>query len=124
MIVEHATHPQFLSNTYLVADGAGGPAFFIDAGGPVEGLIETADPMPMLWSEVDASTLFEESSMSSFAETLPAELEAAVTFTVHAPPRAYAVPEAQVPPVATAKSAAPPSSSMVKLFGVTLPLNT
>jgi hydroxyacylglutathione hydrolase len=43
MIVERATHPQFLSNTYLVADGAGGPAFFIDAGGPVEGLIETAD---------------------------------------------------------------------------------
>jgi hydroxyacylglutathione hydrolase len=43
MIVEHATHPQFLSNTYLVADGAGGPAFFVDAGGPVEGLIETAD---------------------------------------------------------------------------------
>ena len=43
MIVEHASHPQFLSNTYLVADGAGGPAFFIDAGGPVEGLIETAE---------------------------------------------------------------------------------
>jgi hydroxyacylglutathione hydrolase len=43
MIVEHATHPQFLSNTYLVADGAGGPAFFVDAGGPVEGLIETAE---------------------------------------------------------------------------------
>jgi hydroxyacylglutathione hydrolase len=43
MIVEHATHPQFLSNTYLIADGVGGPAFFIDAGGPVEGLIETAD---------------------------------------------------------------------------------
>jgi hydroxyacylglutathione hydrolase len=43
VIVEHATHPQFLSNTYLVADGAGGPAFFIDAGGPVEGLIATAD---------------------------------------------------------------------------------
>jgi hydroxyacylglutathione hydrolase len=43
MIVEHATHPQFLSNTYLVAGGPGGPAFFIDAGGPVEGLIETAD---------------------------------------------------------------------------------
>ncbi len=35
-------HPQFLSNTYLVADGEGGPAFFVDAGGPVEGLIETA----------------------------------------------------------------------------------
>jgi hydroxyacylglutathione hydrolase len=43
MIVEHATHPQFLSNTYLVADGAGGPAFFVDAGGPVEPLIETAE---------------------------------------------------------------------------------
>jgi hydroxyacylglutathione hydrolase len=43
MLVEHASHPQFLSNTYLVADGEGGPAFFIDAGGPVEGLIETAE---------------------------------------------------------------------------------
>jgi glyoxylase-like metal-dependent hydrolase (beta-lactamase superfamily II) len=42
MIVEHATHPQFLSNTYLVADGEGGPAFFVDAGGPTEPLIETA----------------------------------------------------------------------------------
>jgi hydroxyacylglutathione hydrolase len=43
MIVECATHPRFLSNTYLVADGAGGPAFFVDAGGPVEGLIATAE---------------------------------------------------------------------------------
>jgi hydroxyacylglutathione hydrolase len=43
MLVEHATHPQFLSNTYLLADGQGGPAFFVDAGGPVDGLIETAD---------------------------------------------------------------------------------
>ena len=43
MIVEHATHPQFVSNTYLIADGEGGPAFFIDAGGPVEPLIEAAD---------------------------------------------------------------------------------
>src|ERR1700683_1119604 len=42
MIVEHASHPQFVSNTYLVADGQGGPAFFIDAGGPVAGLIEAA----------------------------------------------------------------------------------
>ena len=40
MIVERASHPQFLSNTYLVADGEGGPAFFIDAGGPVAPLIE------------------------------------------------------------------------------------
>jgi glyoxylase-like metal-dependent hydrolase (beta-lactamase superfamily II) len=43
MIVEHASHPQFISNTYLVADGAGGPAFFVDAGGPVDGLIATAE---------------------------------------------------------------------------------
>jgi hydroxyacylglutathione hydrolase len=52
MIVEHATHPQFLSNTYLIADGAGGPAFFIDAGGPVEGLIETADRLGLEPSHV------------------------------------------------------------------------
>jgi hydroxyacylglutathione hydrolase len=43
MLVESASHPQFLSNTYLVADGEGGPAFFIDAGGPVDGLIEAAE---------------------------------------------------------------------------------
>ena len=43
MLVERASHPQFLSNTYLVADGQGGPAFFIDAGGPVGPLIEAAE---------------------------------------------------------------------------------
>jgi hydroxyacylglutathione hydrolase len=43
MLVERSTHPQFISNTYLVADGDGGPAFFIDAGGPVAPLIEAAD---------------------------------------------------------------------------------
>ncbi|HYM67617.1 MAG TPA: MBL fold metallo-hydrolase [Patescibacteria group bacterium] len=43
MLVERSTHQQFISNTYLVADGEGGPAFFIDAGGPVEPLIEAAD---------------------------------------------------------------------------------
>jgi hydroxyacylglutathione hydrolase len=42
MIVERAMSEQFLSNTYLVADGEGGPAFFVDAGGPVKGLIEAA----------------------------------------------------------------------------------
>jgi hydroxyacylglutathione hydrolase len=40
VIIERALQPQFLSNTYLVADGEGGPAFFIDAGGPVEPLLE------------------------------------------------------------------------------------
>ena len=42
MLVERSEHPQFLSNTYLVADGRGGPAAFIDAGGPVAPLVETA----------------------------------------------------------------------------------
>jgi hydroxyacylglutathione hydrolase len=43
MLLERATHPQFISNTYLVADGKGGPAFFIDAGGPVQPLIDAAE---------------------------------------------------------------------------------
>ncbi|HEY0515598.1 MAG TPA: MBL fold metallo-hydrolase [Solirubrobacteraceae bacterium] len=43
MIVERSTHPQFISNTYLVADGRGGPAFFVDAGGPVGPLIDAAE---------------------------------------------------------------------------------
>jgi hydroxyacylglutathione hydrolase len=43
MILERSTHPQFVSNTYLLADGHGGPAFFIDAGGPVEPLVEAAE---------------------------------------------------------------------------------
>ena len=47
MIVETASNPQFLSNTYLVADGEGGPAFFVDAGGPVEPLIEAAERLEL-----------------------------------------------------------------------------
>jgi hydroxyacylglutathione hydrolase len=43
MIVERAMHPQFLSNTYLVAAGEGSEAFFVDAGGPVEPLIQAAE---------------------------------------------------------------------------------
>jgi hydroxyacylglutathione hydrolase len=42
MIVERAMNSQFLSNTYLVTDDETRQAFFIDAGGPVEPLIETA----------------------------------------------------------------------------------
>lgn len=45
-------HPQFLSNTYLVADGEGGPAFFVDAGGPVEGLVETAERLELMPTHV------------------------------------------------------------------------
>ncbi|HWF32823.1 MAG TPA: MBL fold metallo-hydrolase [Solirubrobacteraceae bacterium] len=47
MIVETASNPQFLSNTYLVADGDGGPAFFVDAGGPVKPLIAAAERLEL-----------------------------------------------------------------------------
>jgi hydroxyacylglutathione hydrolase len=43
MLVERSMHPQFLSNTFLVADGEGGPAFFVDAGGPMAPLIDAAE---------------------------------------------------------------------------------
>lgn len=42
MVVERSLHSQFLSNTYLVGE-PGGEGFFVDAGGPVEPLIEAAD---------------------------------------------------------------------------------
>jgi hydroxyacylglutathione hydrolase len=45
MIVERALNEQFLSNTYLVADGDGGPGFLIDAGGPVAPLLDAAKRM-------------------------------------------------------------------------------
>ncbi len=42
MNVERSMHPKFLSNTYLVDDGQGGPGFFVDAGGPVAPLVQAA----------------------------------------------------------------------------------
>jgi glyoxylase-like metal-dependent hydrolase (beta-lactamase superfamily II) len=42
MVIERSMHPQFLSNTYLVGQ-EGGPAFFVDAGGPVAPLIIAAE---------------------------------------------------------------------------------
>lgn len=47
MIVERSMHPQFLSNTYLIAAGEGGDAFFVDAGGPVQSLIEAAERLDL-----------------------------------------------------------------------------
>jgi glyoxylase-like metal-dependent hydrolase (beta-lactamase superfamily II) len=38
MIVERTEHPQWLSNAYLVAEGAGGHGFFIDSNGLTEEL--------------------------------------------------------------------------------------
>jgi glyoxylase-like metal-dependent hydrolase (beta-lactamase superfamily II) len=40
VLLERALNPQFLSNTYVVADGDGGTAVMIDAGGPVGPLLE------------------------------------------------------------------------------------
>ena len=40
MILERSMHPQFLSNTYLVAAQEGGEAFFVDAGGPMQPLFD------------------------------------------------------------------------------------
>jgi hydroxyacylglutathione hydrolase len=45
MILERSLHPQFVSNTFLIADGRGGPGVFIDAGGPVAPLIEAAEKL-------------------------------------------------------------------------------
>ncbi len=47
VILERSSNPQFVSNTYLLADGEGGPAFFIDAGGPVAPLIESAERLQL-----------------------------------------------------------------------------
>jgi hydroxyacylglutathione hydrolase len=52
MIVERSMHPDWLSNTYLVADQEGGAAFFVDAGGPVAPLIEAADRLRVTPSHV------------------------------------------------------------------------
>lgn len=52
MIVERSMHPQFLSNTYLVAAGEGGDAFFVDAGGPVQPLIAAAERLDLHPSHV------------------------------------------------------------------------
>jgi glyoxylase-like metal-dependent hydrolase (beta-lactamase superfamily II) len=43
MIIERSLHPDWLSNTYLVANEAGGKAIAIDAGGPSGPLFEAAE---------------------------------------------------------------------------------
>ena len=43
MIIECSSNDQFLSNTYLVCDHAGGDGVLIDAGGPVSPLLLAAD---------------------------------------------------------------------------------
>jgi len=43
MIIERSMRPDYLSNTYLVAAEGNGPAFLVDAGGPVAPLLTAAD---------------------------------------------------------------------------------
>jgi hydroxyacylglutathione hydrolase len=43
MIVERSMHPDWLSNTYLVAAAPGGDGFLVDAGGPVRPLLDKAE---------------------------------------------------------------------------------
>jgi hydroxyacylglutathione hydrolase len=43
VIIERSVLPDILTNTYLVAAAAGGPAFLVDAGGPIAPLAEAAE---------------------------------------------------------------------------------
>jgi hydroxyacylglutathione hydrolase len=52
MILARSLHPQFVSNTYLLADREGGTGVLIDAGGPVEGLLEAIDRHRLTLSHV------------------------------------------------------------------------
>jgi hydroxyacylglutathione hydrolase len=47
MIIERSMHPDWLSNTYLVADREGGTAVVIDAGGPSGPLLDAADRLDL-----------------------------------------------------------------------------
>jgi glyoxylase-like metal-dependent hydrolase (beta-lactamase superfamily II) len=40
VLVERSMHPSWLSNAYLLADGPGGSAVFVDSGAPLEPLLE------------------------------------------------------------------------------------
>jgi hydroxyacylglutathione hydrolase len=52
VILERSMNDQFLSNTYVVADEDGGTAVMIDAGGPVEPLLEAIDARGLTLSHV------------------------------------------------------------------------
>src|SRR5436190_13120008 len=43
MILDRSMNDQWLSNTYLIGDVAGGEGAFVDAGGPVAPLLEAVD---------------------------------------------------------------------------------
>jgi hydroxyacylglutathione hydrolase len=52
MILERSMHDQYLSNTYLVADEDGGTAVMIDAGGPLDPLLEAIEDRGLRLSHV------------------------------------------------------------------------
>lgn len=52
MILERSMHDQFLSNTYVAADEDGGTAVMIDAGGPVEPLLQAIADRDLTLSHV------------------------------------------------------------------------
>jgi hydroxyacylglutathione hydrolase len=52
MLLMRSMHDRFLSNTYLVADGDGGTAVMIDAGGPVDPLLTAIDERGLTLSHV------------------------------------------------------------------------
>jgi glyoxylase-like metal-dependent hydrolase (beta-lactamase superfamily II) len=52
VIVERSMNPQWLSNTYLVADELGSEAVMIDAGGPVKPLLDVLGRMRLRLSHV------------------------------------------------------------------------
>src|SRR5579863_8554333 len=52
MIIEHSRNSDYLSNTYLVCDHAGGSAVVIDAGGPLEPVFAAAERLSVTPSMV------------------------------------------------------------------------
>jgi hydroxyacylglutathione hydrolase len=52
MLIEHARHPDYLSNTYLICDHAGGSAVVIDAGGPLGPVFAAAERLSVTPSMV------------------------------------------------------------------------
>jgi hydroxyacylglutathione hydrolase len=43
MLIERSMHPSWLSNAYLLAEGEGGPAVFVDSGAPLEPLVAAVE---------------------------------------------------------------------------------
>jgi hydroxyacylglutathione hydrolase len=52
VIVERAVHPQWQSNTYLVASASGSKAFFVDGGAGVEDLLDRAEQLSLTVTHV------------------------------------------------------------------------